>query len=103
METQYGVGTTAAGTPRAEPVRWGTLYINRMVHDMPSVLIECGFQTNTTDKECLIKQEYQDKLMQAVTDGVLDYFRSMPANGGARAASAPVSVPDAAPALRRED
>ena len=70
---------------------------------MPSVLIECGFQTNTTDKECLIKQEYQDKLMQAVTDGVLDYFRSMPANGGARAASAPVSVPDAAPAFRRED
>ena len=103
VETQYGVGTTAAGTPRAEPVRWGTLYINRMVHDMPSVLIECGFQTNTTDKECLIKQEYQDKLMQAVTDGVLDYFRSMPANGSARAASAPVSVPDAAPALRRED
>lgn len=66
-ETQYGVGTTAAGTPRAEPVRWNTLYINRMVHDMPSVLIECGFQTNKTDMECLIKPEYRDKLMQAVT------------------------------------
>ena len=102
-ETQYGVGTTAAGTPRAEPVRWNTLYINRMVHDMPSVLIECGFQTNKTDMECLIKPEYRDKLMQAVTDGVVDYFSSMPANSGARAASAPLSVPDAAPVSRRED
>ncbi len=105
-ETQYGVGTTAAGTPRAEPVRWGTLYITRMIHDMPAVLIECGFQTNTTDMECLILPEYQDKLMQAVTDGVIDYFNSMPANSGARSASVPVAatpVAAAAPVVRRED
>lgn len=77
-----------------------------MIHDMPAVLIECGFQTNTTDMECLILPEYQDKLMQAVTDGVIDYFNSMPANSGARSASVPVAatpVAAAAPVVRRED
>lgn len=104
-ESKYGVGTDAAGTPRAEPVRWGTLYLTRMIHDMPAVLIECGFQTNTKDKECLYNPTYQNELMQAVTNGVVNYFNSMPVNSGARtaAASEPLTLPAAAPVSRRED
>ncbi len=110
VEVSYGIGIDKRDSKgklilqgRSEPIKWGTLYMNRMIHDMPSVLIECAFLTTKADKECLIKPEYRDKLMQAVTDGVVDYFSSMPANNGARAASAPLSVPDAAPVSRRED
>lgn len=66
-----------------------------MIHDMPAVLIECGFQTNNKDKECLYNPTYQNELMQAVTNGVVNYFNSMPVNSGART-TAGVRTSDAA-------
>ena len=100
LEVQYGVGTTAAGTPRSEGVAWGTLLMTRSIFDMPSVLIECAFQTNPVDMECLKNPQYQDKLMQAVTQGVVDYFGSMSTaravastDAPEPAAASPVSAP----------
>lgn len=74
VETTYGVGTTQNGTPRASGTNWGTLYLNRTIHDCPAVLLECAFLDNPKDKEALIDPVYRDKLMQAVTDGVVQYF-----------------------------
>ena len=77
VETAYGVGTSANGTPRASGTVWGTLYMTRSLFHCPSILLECAFLDNTADKEALIKPEYRDKLMQAVTDGVVEYFSAM--------------------------
>ncbi len=73
-ETPYGVGTTQNGTPRASGTNWSTLYLNRTIHDCPSVLLECAFLDNPKDKESLIDPLFRDKLMQAVTEGVIKYF-----------------------------
>ncbi len=77
VETTYGVGTDKNGRPRSSGTVWGTLYMNRSIFDCPSVLLECAFLDNPKDKEALIKPEYRDKLMQAVTDGVVAYFEAM--------------------------
>lgn len=77
VETTYGVGTSANGTPRADGTYWGTLYMTRSLFHCPSILLECAFLDNPKDKEALIKPEYRDKLMQAVTDGVVEYFSAM--------------------------
>lgn len=77
VETAYGVGTTTNGTPRSSGTVWGTLYMTRSLFHCPSILLECAFLDNTLDKEALIKPEYRDKLMQAVTDGVVEYFSTM--------------------------
>ena len=77
VETAYGVGTSANGTPRSGGTVWGTLYMTRSLFHCPSILLECAFLDNPADKEALIKPEYRDKLMQAVTDGVVEYFSAM--------------------------
>ena len=77
VETPYGVGTTANGRPRASGTVWGTLYMTRSIFDCPSVLLECAFLDNPKDKEALIDPVYRNKLMQAVTDGVVAYFEDM--------------------------
>ena len=77
VETPYGVGTTANGKPRSSGTVWGTLYMTRSIFDCPSVLLECAFLDNPKDKEALIDPVYRDKLMQAVTNGVVAYFEDM--------------------------
>ena len=77
VETTYGVGTTANGSPRASGTYWDTLYMTRSLFHCPSILLECAFLDNPKDKEALIKPEYRDKLMQAVTDGIVEYFSAM--------------------------
>ncbi len=77
VEITEGVGTSANGTPRSSGTVWGTLYMTRSLFHCPSILLECAFLDNTKDKEALIKPEYRDKLMQAVTDGVVEYFSAM--------------------------
>ncbi len=77
VETPYGVGTTANGRPRSSGTVWGTLYMNRCIFDCPSVLLECAFLDNPKDMKCLEDPVYRNKLMQAVTDGVVAYFEAM--------------------------
>lgn len=80
VEVTYGVGTKQNGTPRSSGTNWGTLYLNRMIHDCPAILLECAFLDNPKDKEALIDPLYRDKLMQAVTEGVVQFF-SAQSNG----------------------
>ncbi len=73
----YFVGTETNGRPRSSGTVWGTLYMTRSIFHCPSVLLECAFLDNAKDKEALSDPVYRDKLMQAVTDGVVDYFSNM--------------------------
>ena len=73
-EITYGVGTTQNGTPRASGTKWSTLWLNRTIISCPAVLLECAFLDNPKDKEALINPLYRDKLMQGVTNGVVNYF-----------------------------
>ncbi|MBO5929450.1 MAG: N-acetylmuramoyl-L-alanine amidase [Clostridia bacterium] len=77
VEVEYGVGTTANGRPRNSGTAWDTLYMTRSIFHCPSILLECAFLDNTKDKEALVDPIYRDKLMQAVTDGVVNYFNAM--------------------------
>ena len=77
VEVTYGVGTKQNGTPRSSGTVWGTLYMTRSIFHCPSILLECAFLDNAKDKEALIDPIYRDKLMQAVTDGLVNYFSAM--------------------------
>ena len=39
------------------------------------VLIECGFLSNDKERRLLVTEEYQDKLVNAIVDGLLEYYK----------------------------
>lgn len=41
---------------------------------MPSIIVECGFLSNTEEKNMLKTEEYQKKLAWAIYLGILDYY-----------------------------
>lgn len=40
---------------------------------MPTVIVECGFLSNYKEADLLITDEYQNKVAQAICDGVLEF------------------------------
>ncbi len=42
----------------------------------PTVIVECGFLSNSGEAELLLTAEYQEKLVQAIYLGILDYLES---------------------------
>ena len=42
--------------------------------NIPGVLIECGFLSNYKEKELLRTSEYQQKLAQIITKGIINYY-----------------------------
>lgn len=41
---------------------------------VPTVIVECGFLSNFEEAGLLVTDEYQEKMMDAVTEGILDYL-----------------------------
>lgn len=41
---------------------------------IPSVIVECGFLSNSVEHDKLMSDEYQEKLAWAIYMGILDYF-----------------------------
>lgn len=41
---------------------------------VPGVLIECGFLSNDRERSLLQDSDYQDKLVDAIIEGLLDYY-----------------------------
>lgn len=41
---------------------------------VPSVIVECGFLSNSVEKEKLLSSEYQEKIAWAIYMGILDYY-----------------------------
>lgn len=42
----------------------------------PTVIVECGFLSNTEEERKLTSIEYQDKLALAIKDGILKYYKN---------------------------
>ncbi len=40
----------------------------------PTVIVECGFLSNSAESELLSTEEYQDKVAQAICEGILEYL-----------------------------
>lgn len=45
------------------------------IHSAMSALIECGFMSNPQELESLVNPETQDKIANAIADGLLDYYK----------------------------
>lgn len=72
-ETTYKSFTKTAG----RGVKWAPFFVTR-VHDVPAILVECGYMSNTTDLELLISKDYRNAFTQAMADGIVDYFKASP-------------------------
>lgn len=75
VEKTFGIGS------RSKVLLWNPFFITR-VSDMPSMLVECGFMSNPRNLEQLISSGYRSLLTQAIADGVVAYFKSLPAMSG---------------------
>ena len=73
VEKSYGIGNRSP----SGAVGWDPFYVTRF-SDAPSMLIECGFMTNTKNLELLINPTYQQKMVQAMADGIVQYFSGLP-------------------------
>lgn len=56
--------------------------------DIPSLLIEAGFISNPHEEQLLLTSAHQQKIAQALLNGVKSYYRQNPPNGTMMAASA---------------
>jgi N-acetylmuramoyl-L-alanine amidase len=48
--------------------------------DIPGVLVETGFMSNSTEKELLIDKSYQSKLATVIANGIEDYLQADKSN-----------------------
>ena len=50
-----------------------TIYMYKQL-EIPGVLIECGFLSNDNERAKLITNEYQEKLVNTIIDGLISYY-----------------------------
>ena len=65
--------------PRERAALAGDYYV--LGGEMPSVLVECGFLSNPTEEALLLDPVYQQKIGQAVADGLEDYVELLSRTG----------------------
>lgn len=58
--------------PKQRDAMAGDYFILQL--DVPSVLIECGFLSNAREEKLLLDEAYQQRIAQAVTEGVCMYL-----------------------------
>ncbi|MGF1575909.1 MAG: N-acetylmuramoyl-L-alanine amidase [Cyanophyceae cyanobacterium] len=63
-----------SGAPDREVRRARFFVVRETPVGMPSVLLELGYLTNPEEGRLLATPEYQDRLAQAITDGILAYL-----------------------------
>lgn len=44
--------------------------------EVPTIIVECGFLSNWEEAEKLGSKEYQEKIAQAICDGIIDIFKN---------------------------
>ncbi len=65
---------------RKDKVQGGNLWELRSP-DIPSILIETGYLSNPTEAQKLVDPAYQQKLADAIVQGIKDYFYESPPEG----------------------
>ena len=91
LDLQFGhsqrVGYDVATKVLAQMQRVGALHKRRPEHaslgvlrspDIPSVLVETGFISNNSEERLLDSDDYQQKIAQAIYQGLRDYFQTHP-------------------------
>ena len=58
----------------------GNNYVTR-IPDAPSVLVECGFLSNPDDEKALMDPDHQQKLAEAIADGVVEWLEANAGDG----------------------
>ena len=53
------------------------LYLFRNIAKVPGILIECGFLSTSYDRELLQTKEFQQRLAETITRGVINYFHKI--------------------------
>ena len=44
--------------------------------DAPSVIVECGFLSNVEEEKLLLSPEYQDKIIDAIFKGIVNFLQN---------------------------
>ena len=52
-----------------------TYYMYRRIKSVPGVLIEVGFLTNSNERYLLRQNSYQNKVCDAIMEGILNYYK----------------------------
>ncbi|MFW6238693.1 MAG: N-acetylmuramoyl-L-alanine amidase family protein, partial [Halanaerobiales bacterium] len=69
----------------------GDYYVINKVN-CPAVLIEIGFLSNPEDRRLMQSQEYQERLAEAITAGIIEFFsQELTITGGDKRVTGPVS------------
>ena len=63
-----------------------------MAHDIPSVLLELGYLTNSGDVAVLVRDEWQERASNAVTAAIADFFEVVPVTAQQRQKRAGLGV-----------
>ena len=110
LDLQFGhsqrVGYDVATSMLGQLERVGNLHKRRPEHaslgvlrspDIPSVLVETGFISNTSEERLLASDSYQQQIAEAIYAGLRNYFvkhpiQSGPQNGATQTASADAST-----------
>ncbi|CAM3950012.1 N-acetylmuramoyl-L-alanine amidase AmiB [Rahnella bruchi] len=66
--------------------------------DIPSLLVETGFISNSTEERLLGSSAYQDKIARAIHIGLRNYFQSHPIQNGPKVENRPLLASSAAAA-----
>lgn len=60
-------------TPLKERELDNDIYMYKKL-DIPGVLIECGFMSNTKERSLLVTDKYQSKIVKSIIDGLIKYY-----------------------------
>ena len=60
-------------SPMEEKKLSSTIYMFKQL-EVPGVLIECGFLSNANERDLLKTEEYQEKLAEAIVEGLINYY-----------------------------
>lgn len=61
------------GSPLKEKKLSNSIYMYKQL-SIPGVLIECGFLSNDNERKMLVTDKYQEKIVDAIVEGLLKYF-----------------------------
>lgn len=97
LDLQFGhsqrVGYDVATNVISQLQRVGNIHKRRPEHaslgvlrspDIPSILVETGFISNTSEERLLASDDYQQKLAEAIYNGLRNYFQAHPIQSGPR-------------------
>ncbi len=64
---------TNLNSPLKEKILSNSIYMYKELK-IPGILIECGFLSNEKERNLLISDEYQNKIVKTIIDGLMDYY-----------------------------